>query len=270
MEYFVYCDESEERGKKFSKFYGGALVRSIHLREVVDSLEGFKKNNSLTGEVKWTKVTEQYLDRYVGLMDVFFDLIREDKIKMRVMFQQNEFSDPRLRGLTKEQRERSFFLLYYQFFKHAFGLQHSNSSLEPIFVRIFFDQFPDTKEKVDSFKEYIHRLQYQPAFQEANLRIRYEDIVEVTSHNHVVLQCADIVTGSMFFRLNELHKVIPEGQRVRGKRTRAKEKLYNHINARIRDIYPNFNIGISTGFKNDVKNLWNHPYRHWCFLPNHT
>lgn len=270
MEYFVYCDESEERGTKFSKFYGGALVRSTHLHEVINALEGYKRENSLTGEVKWTKVTEPYVDRYIGLMNVFFDLMKEDKVKMRVMFQQNEFSDPRLRGLTKQQRDDSFFLLYYQFFKHAFGLQHSNETGCPIHVRIFFDQFPDTKEKVDNFKDYIHRLQFQRTFLDANLKIRYEDIVEVTSHEHVILQCADIVTGAMYFRLNELHKVKPEGARIRGKRTRAKDKLYSHINTRIREIYPNFNIGISTGIKNDITNRWKHPYRHWCFLPNET
>lgn len=270
MEFFIYCDESEQKGPKFSKFFGGALVRNIHLHEVIDALDGYKAANYLTGEVKWTKVTEPYLERYIGLMDVFFDLIKEDKVKMRVMFQQNEFSEPRLRGLSRQQKDDSFFLLYYQFFKHAFGLQYSNNTEMPIHVRIFFDQFPDTVEKAENFKDYIHRLQYQRAFLDANLKIRYEDIVEVTSHDHVVLQCADIVTGAMFFRLNEFHLVKPEGQRLRGKRTRAKEKLYKHINKRIREIYPNFNIGISTGFKNDASNIWNHPYRHWCFLPNQT
>lgn len=189
---------------------------------------------------------------------------------MRVMFQQNLFAEPRLKGLTKQQRDDSFFLLYYQFFKHAFGLQYSNETDRPVYVRIFFDQFPDTKEKVSIFKDYIHRLQYQTAFLQAKLKIRKEDIVEVTSHDHVVLQCADIVTGAMYFRLNNLHRAKTEGQRVRGKRTRAKEQLYNHINARIRDIYPHFNIGISTGFKGDARNKWNHPYRHWRFMPNET
>ncbi|BCJ87503.1 hypothetical protein skT53_24880 [Effusibacillus dendaii] len=52
-----------------------------------------------------------------------------------------------------------------------------------------------------------------------------------------------------------------------GKRTIAKEKLYKHINKRIREIYPNFNIGISAGTKN-IHDRWLHPYRHWLFVPS--
>ena len=38
----------------------------------------------------------------------------------------------------------------------------------------------------------------------------------------------------MAFRLNDKHKIKPPGQRTRGKRTIAKERLYKHISQRIR------------------------------------
>lgn len=85
--------------------------------------------------------------------------------------------------------------------------------------------------------------------------------------DHDILQCLDVVLGSIQFRLNDKHKEIPLGAKRRGKRTIAKEKLYKHINGRIREIYPGFNIGISTGVKGDKSNRWKHPYRHWLFLP---
>ena len=268
MEYFIYCDESEERGPLFSNFYGGALVRSIHYHEVVDKLLEYKEVNGLKGELKWTKVTAPYLEKYKGFIDVFFDLIKQDKIKMRVMFQQNEKTDDIIRRMDKDRREGGYFKLYYQFFKHAFGLKYSNQSGEPIYIKAFFDQFPDTKEKVRDFKGYIYNLQYGEDFLKAKLKIRYEDIVEATSHDYVILQGVDIVTGAMYFRLNKLHKVIEEGKTRRGKRTVTKEKLYEHINKRICEIYPRFNIGVSTGMKGDPANKWNHPYRHWSFIPN--
>jgi hypothetical protein len=80
------------------------------------------------------------------------------------------------------------------------------------------------------------------------------------------MQCLDVVLGSMQFRLNDKHKEKPEGSRFRGKRTIAKEKLYKYISQRIRKIYPNFNIGVSTA-RSDVRNSWLHPYRHWLFKP---
>ena len=81
------------------------------------------------------------------------------------------------------------------------------------------------------------------------------------------MQFLDVVLGSMQFRLNNMHLEKPEGKKRRGKRTIAKEKLYNYINKRIREMRPHFNIGISTG-TNELDDRWNHPYRHWCFTAN--
>lgn len=71
----------------------------------------------------------------------------------------------------------------------------------------------------------------------------------------------------MQFRLNDKHLEKPAGKHRRGKRTVAKEAVYKHISARIRRIYPGFNIGISTGTGGELANRWNHPYRHWLFTP---
>lgn len=71
----------------------------------------------------------------------------------------------------------------------------------------------------------------------------------------------------MTFRLNDKHKEKPPGQQRRGKRTIAKEKLYEFIRAQICRLYPRFNIGETTGKGGEWANLWNHPYRHWKFVP---
>ena len=84
---------------------------------------------------------------------------------------------------------------------------------------------------------------------------------------------AGVVDDATIHALNrdDRHKDKPEGQRTRGKRTIAKEKLYKVINAEIRAIYPNFNIGTTTGAANGASDRWVHPYRHWRFMPrNHA
>lgn len=53
-----------------------------------------------------------------------------------------------------------------------------------------------------------------------------------------------------------------------GKRTVLKLKLYKHINNKIREIYPDFNIGISTPLKEE-SDRWFQIYRHWSFKPKH-
>jgi hypothetical protein len=60
----------------------------------------------------------------------------------------------------------------------------------------------------------------------------------------------------MQFRLNDLHKKKPAGERRRAAKTIAKEKLYRYISYRIRCIYPGFNIGESTGHQGDLSNRW--------------
>lgn len=263
QEYLIYCDESIDNGKYFSNFYGGVLVRSSDLGQVQKVLQDRKIELNLLKEAKWSKVTDQYLSKYLGLMETFFDLVEADKIKTRIMFTQNNIV---AKSLRSEQLENEYFLLYYQFVKHAFGLQYSNPTNSPIQVRLYFDDLPDTREKVASFKAYIAGLNHFRQFEDANIKISLNQIAEVKSHDHAIMQCLDVVLGSMQFRLNDKHKEKPEGSRFRGKRTIAKEKLYKYISQRIRKIYPNFNIGVSTA-RSDVRNSWLHPYRHWLFKP---
>lgn len=71
----------------------------------------------------------------------------------------------------------------------------------------------------------------------------------------------------MHFRLNKLNRAIPEGKTRRGKKTIAKEKLYNAILEEIQTIHPRFNIGVSTGARNYAYPYWESPYEHWCFIP---
>ena len=138
-EYVIYSDESASFGVVFSNFYGGALIRSSHLDKVRQLLAAKKAELNLYGEVKWQKVTANYLEKYRELMDLFFDLIDEDIIKVRIMFTQNLYIPL---NLTDEQKEHAYFLLYYQFIKHAFGLIHSNPGNTTIWVRLLIDQMP--------------------------------------------------------------------------------------------------------------------------------
>ena len=263
-EFIIYSDESEGEGRYYSNFYGGVLIESDDLPTVQRALEAKKFSLNMQGEVKWSKVTENYLSKYIDLMDAFFDLVAGGLVKVRIMFRQN-VNHPE--GLKAEHRHNAYHLLYYQFLKHSFGLRHSGRLGVRTRLRLYFDLLQGTTNQKEKFKEFILRLRYQEEYMRAGIFITRDDIAEVVSHDHVILQCLDIVMGSIQFRLNDKHLEKPEGARVRGKKTRAKEKLYKHIHRRICQIYPNFNIGISTGKGGDPENHWLDPYRHWSFVP---
>lgn len=153
--------------------------------------------------------------------------------------------------------------------KHSFGLRYCNPGCKyDVSVSVLLDDAPDTKQNLDMFKRYLSSLSDYPFFRVARVKISSEDIAEIDSAKHPILQAVDVVLGSMQFRLNDLHKAIPEGMKRRGKRTRAKERVYKHVNARIRDLYPGFNIGTTTGHPTGEACRWTHGYRHWCFVPN--
>ncbi len=137
-------------------------------------------------------------------------------------------------NLESYHKEHEYFILYYQFLKHGFGLRYSNEAKTPITIRIFFDKLPDTKEKREKFKGFVCGISRWPEFRKTNIHILRDQIAEVDSHNHTILQCLDIVLGAMQFRLNNKHKEKLSGFKRRGNRTIAKEKLYKFINSRIR------------------------------------
>ncbi len=264
-ELIVYTDESDKEGKRFSNFYGGVLVRSRDLKTAIEKLDSCKREQNMYGEIKWQKVTGNYLEKYISMMDAFFDLIANDKAKVRIMFTSNMYVP---KGLTREQRQTEYHRLYYQFIKHAFGFRYSSEELSaPVSVRLNLDQMPTNQEATSQFKSYVEGLSRNPQFRKAGIRFDRQQIAEVKSHDHVLLQCLDIVLGSMTFRLNKKHLEKPPGKNQRGKRTIAKEKLYNYILKRICQVYPNFNIGISTGVQKDWNNRWKHSYRHWLLIP---
>ncbi len=261
-EYLLFCDESDRKGKFYSNFYGGLIVGASQYERLTQRLNEEKQSLYLLGEVKWEKVTERYLDKYRQLMKCFFQEIAAGHVRVRIMFRQNARI---ARGLTRAQIEDEYFRLYYQFIKHTFGLMYLPAQESITRLRLYFDQFPDTSEKAARFTGYLSALQENRQFQRARIVIQSQDITQVRSHDHVLLQCLDIVLGAIAFRLNDKHKEKLPNKRIRGKRTRAKELLYKKILDEITQIRPGFNIGITTGSSKSER--WSAPYLHWSFEP---
>ncbi len=263
-EYIIFCDESDVSGKYYSNFYGGLIVGSSQYDRITAHLNAEKARLNLFGEVKWSKITANYVEKYAALIHAFFREIQAGHIRVRIMFRQNAHVAV---GLTQEQKDGAYFRLYYQFIKHGFGLGNRPRSNQPTALKIYFDEFPDTREEATQFKGFILGLKDNHKIHQAGFTIASENIAEIHSHDHVLAQCLDIVLGAMAFRLNDKHKEIPQGEKRRGKRTVAKEKIYKKILAEIRHMKPNFNIGISTGTGGDPVVYWSAPYLHWRFIP---
>ena len=266
-EYIIFCDESERCGAYYSNFYGGVLVGASQYKKISYRLNTKKRTLNLFGEIKWRKVSARYLPKYEAMVRAFFREVTRGRVKVRIMFRQNAHEP---HGLSPEQADLQYFLLYYQFIKHGFGLAYADNGGNPFHLRLYFDRLPDTAERSAQFKGHLHGLQEIHPLRKAKVQIREGDITEVRSHEHVLLQCVDVVLGAIAFRLNDRHKAKIPGSRRRGKKTVAKEQLYKTVLSEIRKLRPGFNVGITTGLGGDQSRLWHDSYRHWCFKGKDT
>jgi uncharacterized protein DUF3800 len=215
LEYIIYCDESESKGRHFSNFYGGTLVSSEHIEEVQQVLAARKLELNLFGEIKWSKITPNYRKKYIDIIDTFFDLVAADKIKVRIMFTQTIM---RAKKLTKDHIRNQYAILYYFFIRHAFGLIYSPHIPGGVRVRVYPDTMPLSPEQFAAFRGYVVRLTNRSEFRTRSISFAEENVAQVVSHDHDVLQCLDVILGAMNFRLNDKHKDKPPG----GKRRSAK------------------------------------------------
>src|ERR1051326_5193388 len=88
-EYIIFCDESEASGKYYSNFYGGVLVGASQYDRISTRLNAEKQRLNLFGEVKWSKVSAQYVTKYEELIRAFFLELRAGHVRVRIMFRQN-------------------------------------------------------------------------------------------------------------------------------------------------------------------------------------
>ena len=265
--YYIWTDESDATGKYYANFYGGILISSEHLEEVLARLSTVVKEQGLEQEeIKWQKVNEYTEERYKKIIDVLFALMSEGKVKMRMFFRHRQYEAV---GLTNEQRRKEYPMLYYQFIKNDFGLIHSNPTGKEVRVRLLIDDKPLKGPARDEFLKAIYHLNELKSFQKANVVIKEGDVAEVNSKKHLPLQVMDVVLGSMCFRLNDKHKERGiDGKRA--KRNIVKERIYKYIRIKIWQLHPGFNIGITTPITKQA-DLWERPYLHWNFVPrNYT
>jgi hypothetical protein len=216
--------------------------------------------------MKWQKITENYADKYIVFVNAVFDIIERGDMKVRIMFTQNRY-----RPVLEEYMIGSdYFMLYYQFVKHAFGLQYAVPEGGTASAQLLLDDVPHHADKFQQFKNYMSSLSSFPNWSRAGMSIAYEDITDVNSKKHNILQALDVILGGMQSRLNEKHTKPQPPARKRSKRARAKERVYAVIKNRIQAIYPNFNVGVSTATWDGLHERFEHPYRHWLFVPNNA
>ena len=259
----IWLDESDKKGPYYSNFYGGILIKSEDLPQVLEEATTLLDKLGIWEEIKWQKVNKHTYEAYKSVVDFIFRLLGENKAKIRIFFRNNRNQPIHL---TDEQRRNSFTILYYEFIKNAFGLQYCDMPDGMKDVCLYLDEIPASGSQIAQFRHFLVGLNEVEAFRRNGIAFHESRIIEVKSDKEIPLQLLDLILGAICFRLNNKHLVKDPATGKRGVRTKLKEKLYKYINEKIRELKPNFNIGISTGISN-YSDKWTLPYTHWSFVP---
>jgi len=187
-EYILFCDESDAVGDYFSNFYGGVLVGGSKVVEVTARINAVKAAHHLHGEIKWQKVTTNYLEKYKAVMDALFAELKAGSVKLRIMFTQNAHEPTEL---SDEQRRLSYWLLYYQFVKHAFGFVAMPRGDVSTHLRVYFDQFPRTGEDAAKFKGFIEASKNPSNSKRPEFAFADKTLPRST---HTIMRCCNALT----------------------------------------------------------------------------
>ena len=250
--YIIVCDESTRKGVNYSYFYGGAIISESKYQKLSEILKNYK-NNFGFNELKRTKITEANYKYYIEVLDLFFTFVRSGDIKVRIMFSPNN----QLKTNIPHSLNKTFTKFYEVFIKDAFSIFYARKNIR---LRLVFDDLPETKEQCKEFKQnLISKINLNKKVLANKVFVSEEDIEEVDSKKHIILQCVDVIVGLVDFYLNTSKKELKES-----KRAMARFNVWECIRKFVLEMNPNFIIDETTHPIYSYKG-WNDKYKHFVY-----
>lgn len=248
--YIIVCDESTRHGKNYSYFYGGAILKESDYASVSGILRLYAESRNL-GELKRTKITLANYKSYIGLLDLFFTFVKANTIRARVMFSKNDELD-----IIPSSLDETYCKFYYLFIRHAFSIYYAKKDIQ---LRLAFDDLPETKESCQNLKEHlVNNLNSIQIVGGNRVLVAAQDIEEVNSKKHPILQCMDVIMGLVDFALNS---TVEERKSNRGK---ARWEVWKYVEDQINTIHYPFNITATTQPLYSNRG-WKDPYKHFVY-----
>jgi hypothetical protein len=195
----LYADEAwtHDEGLRHWRFYGGALLQASRDHEITSALNGKKTDLGLEGELAWTNVRPFNWERVAQVMYLFLEYVDARAVKLRYLWIDQQFQNPN--RLTEYHKEYGYYILYYFFVVYGFGLPWHGRP-DTISIQFRPDRLPDEPEKRRSFETFLLTCHNNSPFRNSSA-FKIANVGSVDSKKHVILQCVDVVIGSMGWRL---------------------------------------------------------------------
>ena len=121
--YLIVADESVKKGKNFSYFFGGCILKEVEYEKINTTLNIYKNSLGLH-EMKRIKITPHNVTDHINVLDLFFTFVKSGQIRVRVFYAPNS----QLYN-TRHSQDDLYCKFYYIFIKKAFSLSSSNENL---------------------------------------------------------------------------------------------------------------------------------------------
>ena len=189
----IYCDESRQTADRYMVI-GGLITMRENEEAFMQAMSLYRQSNNMNSELKWTKVSNQKLNEYLALTDLFFSVNRAFHFKAIVVDTQEMDN----RHYNKGDAELGFYKMMYQFLLHSFGeyLQPEDRCV------IFLDQRTTSKYKLSTLCAILNN----------GLRKKYnfsvppvKNMQALDSKSSDFIQVADVIMGAIGYEMNGAH-----------------------------------------------------------------
>jgi hypothetical protein len=181
----IYCDESchIENDHKNFMLLGSASSAYNQVKRHTERIKNIKKKHNFYGEIKWSNVASSQFQFYKELLDYFFDTdlcyraIIVDKSKIN----NNDFS---------QDYDTFYYKMYYYLLNHNKNSQYT------------YNVYLDIKDTLSAYK--VNKLK-----EILNTKFGvFRNVQNIRSHESIILQMADLITGALAYNLNNSEKKV--------------------------------------------------------------
>lgn len=189
----IYCDESRQTADRYMVL-GGLITIRENEDAFQQAMQLFRQSNNMWAEFKWTKVSDQKINEYIALMDLFFSLSRSFHFKAIVV----DTQEIDHKQYNKNDAELGFYKLMYQFLLHGFGdyLTPTDQCI------IHLDQRTTSKYKLSTLCAILNNgLKKKYGLDNKPIR----NVQGLNSKDSDFIQVADILMGAIGYEMNGAH-----------------------------------------------------------------
>ena len=191
--------------------FGGIIIQAENMPAMADTMQRWRSETRLLGELKWTKVSRHYLEEYKSLVTLAMKLAREGRLHFKaVVFDTTQIDYSHHRN----DKELGFYKFWYQFILHKFG-PYAASDEDRLLV--FLDQ-RQTSYRLATLRDALN----------VGIRRRFgrrpnvvRTVQAVDSAKHDLIQIADVMMGAIGYHCNDCH--------LRPCASPAKQSMAEHI-----------------------------------------